>query len=102
MFFTKLAIAASMALSALAVATPEMASSLQARSLSGTHSGDGALRQLTYDAHVANTLSPLSATFYATGLGACGITNTDSDYIAAVSHILYDSYPYVPAFVAHY
>ena len=32
-------------------------------------------------------------TYYATGLGACGITNTDTDYIAAVSHTLFDNYP---------
>jgi len=32
-------------------------------------------------------------TFYATGLGACGITNTDSDHIAAVSHLLFDNFP---------
>ncbi|TFK91697.1 hypothetical protein K466DRAFT_659886 [Polyporus arcularius HHB13444] len=32
-------------------------------------------------------------TFYATGLGSCGITNSDSDFIAAVSHQLYDNYP---------
>lgn len=32
-------------------------------------------------------------TFYATGLGACGIVNKDTDYIAAVSHQLFDSYP---------
>ncbi|KAG6911905.1 hypothetical protein DXG01_000152 [Tephrocybe rancida] len=32
-------------------------------------------------------------TFYTTGLGACGITNTDGDYIAAVSHSLFDNYP---------
>ncbi|KAG6845776.1 hypothetical protein H0H87_003830 [Tephrocybe sp. NHM501043] len=32
-------------------------------------------------------------TFYTTGLGACGITNTDSDAIAAVSHLLFDSFP---------
>lgn len=31
-------------------------------------------------------------TWYGTGLGACGITNSDSDMICAVSHILYDSY----------
>jgi len=34
------------------------------------------------------------ATFYQTGLGACGITNTDSDYIAAVSYLLFDSFPH--------
>ncbi|THG98129.1 hypothetical protein EW026_g3998 [Hermanssonia centrifuga] len=33
------------------------------------------------------------ATFYATGLGACGIVNEDSDFIAAVSHILFDEFP---------
>lgn len=32
-------------------------------------------------------------TFYATGLGACGITNKDTDYIAAVSHLLFDAFP---------
>ena len=35
----------------------------------------------------------VTGTWYNTGLGSCGITNTDSDLIAAVSHILYDSYP---------
>jgi expansin (peptidoglycan-binding protein) len=33
------------------------------------------------------------ATYYATGLGACGITNTDSQYICAVSELLFDVYP---------
>jgi len=32
-------------------------------------------------------------TFYATGEGACGVTNNDSQYIAAVSHLLFDTYP---------
>lgn len=32
-------------------------------------------------------------TFYDTGLTACGITNTDSQFIAAVSHELFDSFP---------
>ena len=32
-------------------------------------------------------------TYYSPGLGACGITNNDGDYIAAASHILYDSFP---------
>ena len=35
----------------------------------------------------------LTATYYSTGLGACGVTNTDTDYIAAVSHTLFDNYP---------
>ncbi|KAF9229362.1 hypothetical protein BS17DRAFT_771340 [Gyrodon lividus] len=32
-------------------------------------------------------------TYYATGLGACGITNNDGQPIAAVSHLLFDAYP---------
>jgi len=32
------------------------------------------------------------ATFYGTGLGACGITNTDTDYICAVSKDLFDGF----------
>jgi hypothetical protein len=32
-------------------------------------------------------------TYYSTGLGSCGLTNQDSDYIAAVSHLLFDTYP---------
>ncbi|KAF7293353.1 Barwin-like endoglucanase [Mycena kentingensis (nom. inval.)] len=32
-------------------------------------------------------------TFYAAGLGACGITNTDADLIAAVGYQTFDSYP---------
>ncbi|KAF5385542.1 hypothetical protein D9757_006729 [Collybiopsis confluens] len=32
------------------------------------------------------------ATFYATGLGACGITNVDTDYIAAVGSDFFDQY----------
>ncbi|KAG6878220.1 hypothetical protein C0993_010641 [Termitomyces sp. T159_Od127] len=35
------------------------------------------------------------ATFYPTGLGACGIVNKDTDHIAAVSHLLFDAFPYV-------
>ncbi|CAE6523761.1 unnamed protein product [Rhizoctonia solani] len=32
------------------------------------------------------------ATYYGTGLGSCGITSTDTDYIVAVSHLLYDGF----------
>lgn len=32
------------------------------------------------------------ATYYGTGLGSCGITSKDTDYIVAVSHLLYDGY----------
>lgn len=34
-------------------------------------------------------------TWYETGLGACGITNKDTDFIAAVGHTFFDTYPYV-------
>jgi hypothetical protein len=40
---------------------------------SGTYSGEG--------------------TYYGTGLGSCGWTNKDTDYIAAVSQLLYDTWP---------
>ncbi|CAE6492538.1 unnamed protein product [Rhizoctonia solani] len=32
------------------------------------------------------------ATYYGTGLGACGITSKDTDYIAAVSQLLFDGF----------
>lgn len=32
------------------------------------------------------------ATYYDTGLGSCGITSSNSDYIVAVSHLLYDGF----------
>jgi hypothetical protein len=32
-------------------------------------------------------------TYYETGLGACGITNNDNQYIAAASELLFDTYP---------
>lgn len=31
-------------------------------------------------------------TYYAPGLGACGIVSTETDLICAISHALYDSY----------
>lgn len=31
-------------------------------------------------------------TYYATGLGACGIYNVDTDYICAMSHLYFDQY----------
>lgn len=32
-------------------------------------------------------------TYYGTGLGACGITNNDDQLIAAVSHLMFDTFP---------
>lgn len=42
----------------------------------------------------------LIGTYYATSLGACGVTNTDSDYIVAVSHLLFDTHPYISLLAA--
>ncbi|GJE91509.1 RlpA-like double-psi beta-barrel-protein domain-containing protein-containing protein [Phanerochaete sordida] len=67
--FAKLFALAALALAASAASLPEKRSA----KITGTHSGDG--------------------TFYATGLGACGITNDDGDHIAAASHVLFDSFP---------
>lgn len=33
------------------------------------------------------------ATFYDVGMGACGVYNVPTDFIAAVSHELYDTFP---------
>jgi hypothetical protein len=43
--------------------------------------------------YLIGTQTGAQGTFYATGLGACGITNTDSDFIAAVSYLMFDSFP---------
>ena len=34
-------------------------------------------------------------TYYTPGLGACGHSNTDTDYIVAVAHGTFDTYPYI-------
>ncbi|EJD47125.1 hypothetical protein AURDEDRAFT_163734 [Auricularia subglabra TFB-10046 SS5] len=33
------------------------------------------------------------ATYYPAGFGACGVTNSESDFVAAVSGALFDSFP---------
>jgi hypothetical protein len=40
-----------------------------------------------------------SGTYYDVGLGACGKTNQDSELVAAVSHTVFDQYPWVPCIV---
>lgn len=62
------------------------ASSVKHASSAGT-SGGGSQPSFMAGQHTGD------ATYYGAGLGACGITNTDSDYIAAASHIIFDSYP---------
>ncbi|KZV77470.1 hypothetical protein PENSPDRAFT_567867 [Peniophora sp. CONT] len=66
-------VASLVAAASAVVAAPAAPEARGSSYLSGTNSGDG--------------------TFYATGLGACGITNNDSQYIVAVSQDLFDSYP---------
>jgi hypothetical protein len=46
-------------------------------------------------------LSPLFFSYEraTAGLGACGITNKDTDYIAAASHLLFDNFPCVSAVI---
>lgn len=55
---------------ATSTAAPAAPTSTSTSSSSGEFSGDG--------------------TYYSTGLGACGITNVDTDYIVAISHELFD------------
>lgn len=40
----------------------------------------------------SGTLFSGEGTWYDTGLGACGITNVDTDYIVAISHEYFDEY----------
>lgn len=44
------------------------------------------------DGGSSSSSSTGEGTFYATGLGACGITNKDTDYICAVSQLLFDGF----------
>jgi hypothetical protein len=60
--------------------------------MSGTNNGQATFYDrkpciLSIKNFLANTRS-------SAGLGACGITNGPGDYIAAASHLLFDSYPY--------
>jgi len=64
-------------------------SSAEETSSSGSGSGSGDCSEESY---LCGTQTG-QGTYYATGLGSCGITNADTDYICAVSHLLYDTYP---------
>ncbi|KAJ4485251.1 barwin-like endoglucanase [Lentinula aciculospora] len=55
------------------VAVPSNASPINSTLLARANSGDG--------------------TFYAPGMGACGITNSATDLIAAMAYATFDSYP---------
>jgi len=51
-------------------------------------SGSSALSKL-----LSQTFTGGDGTYYATGLGACGIVNKDTDFIAAVSKDFFDTFP---------
>ncbi|KIL70753.1 hypothetical protein M378DRAFT_66832 [Amanita muscaria Koide BX008] len=59
---------------------------------SGGNSGSGSSGNSGLPSFLVGTQTG-QGTFYSTGLGACGITNQDTDYIAAVSHLLFDAFP---------
>ncbi|KAL6451744.1 pi Papain inhibitor [Candida maltosa Xu316] len=46
----------------------------------------------TSAAQPTGALNSGEGTFYSTGLGSCGVTSSDSDYIIAISHELYDQH----------
>ncbi|THH15017.1 hypothetical protein EW146_g5383 [Bondarzewia mesenterica] len=44
-------------------------------------------------AHLVRRSFSGDGTFYAPGLGSCGISNTASDFIVAISHDMFDTFP---------
>lgn len=46
----------------------------------------------TSSSQATGSLQSGEGTYYSTGLGSCGITSSDTDYIIAVSHEMYDQY----------
>lgn len=68
--------------------TPSSSSPAAPAATSPTSSSGGG----SYPSYMTGTQGG-QGTYYSTGLGACGITNTDNQRIVAVSHLLYDSYP---------
>ena len=56
----------------------------------GTQNGEGTF----YSSMLLSFLFRYSCSLVPTaGLGACGVTNKDTDHIAAVSHLLFDAFP---------
>ncbi|KAH9836381.1 plant expansin [Rhodofomes roseus] len=94
MFFTKVVVALALAVSALAMAVPRATnatcgSSPETSTTSTTVTSDASSSDLSW---LSGTQTG-DATYYSTGLGACGIDNVDTDYIVAVSEHLFDNYP---------
>lgn len=87
MFAKTLAFFSVLTLSAIAVPV------LQRRA----YTGEGTL-------HPTSPACPLitdidAVTYFTPGLGACGITNTDTELVAAVSATFFDTYPYASPFI---
>jgi hypothetical protein len=57
----------------------------------GQYSGDG----MSILPFLGMHLMLFIVTYYTPGVGACGRTNTNADYIVAVAAATFDSYPYV-------
>ncbi|KAA1468194.1 hypothetical protein DENSPDRAFT_833424 [Dentipellis sp. KUC8613] len=106
-FFTSTLVAITLALSATAVTNPSISRAVHERRCedsvdSAAASPVAVVNAVASPAAVVDAAAPAGflagtqtgqGTYYATGLGSCGIVNNDSDYIVAVSHLLYDSYP---------
>ncbi|KAF8544084.1 hypothetical protein BDD12DRAFT_135645 [Trichophaea hybrida] len=45
----------------------------------------------TYASSSDSPSGPADATFYNTGVGSCGVTSTDDQYVVAISHVLMDA-----------
>ena len=86
MFF-RLAILAAGLSTVLAI--PTVAERDTAVTIGGTHTGDGK----TIECDRITVRLRTAGTFYAPGLGACGVFNTASDLIVAIGHDLFDNYP---------
>jgi hypothetical protein len=67
---------------------PSSTSSSPPKNTGSSSSGNSALNKL-----LSQTFTGGDGTYYATGLGACGITNKDTDFIAAVSLDFFDTFP---------
>ncbi|EPT00594.1 hypothetical protein FOMPIDRAFT_1049626 [Fomitopsis schrenkii] len=91
MFFTKTVATLALAVTALAASIPR-ADNVTCGSSTGSSSTGSAAVTTSSESWLSGTQTG-EATYYMTGLGACGIDNTDSDYIVAVSENLFDNYP---------
>ncbi|KAH9922488.1 plant expansin [Fomitopsis serialis] len=87
MFFYKAVITLALAVSALAMSIPRAINSTQGSYIEIASTTVRSEPSWLYGTQTGD------ATWYETGLGACGITNTNSDYIVAVSENLFDNYP---------